>query len=362
MDATALAALEAGKSGVTTTEIDRVAEQLQLDPAALLLGKEKPRPKSSVFLRHQGCQDFDFDSEKVLDDALDAGRSLRFLNATLGCTPSPRFWSTKGLLPVGRKPAHDGYQLANELRRRLRLPTDPLPDIGELLEERFEIAVVVETFASAKMTAVSVRDDAGAAAVVLNATDSQRCANPQLARVLLTHELAHVMHDPSQGGLHIVIDRDDADPKTLAVERAEQRARAFAAEFLMPLHGLLDLLETPQRVMSPTKARTLVSRTRRHFSTPWEIAVNHLNNHGFISDEARETLLHQGAHDDTTGLVVTRLPHPGAPSVALSERVRRAHRDGLVTDGQVRVALKLTVDDPLPVDASADAATDLPSG
>jgi len=361
VEAAVLSALEKGKPGITTTEIDRIAEQLELDPAALLLGRDTPRPKSSIFLRHQGHQDFDFDAESVLDEALEAGRSLRFLNGALKCTPSPRLWSKTALARVGRGPAaQEGYRLDNALRQLIKLPSEPLPDVGELLEERFEIAVVVETLPSAKMTAVSVRDAAGAAAIVLNASDAHRSSNTQLARVYVTHELAHIMYDPSDGGLHIVIDREDAGPQASTVERAEQRAKAFAAEFLMPLHGLLDLLGTPEAVTSTTRARDLVSRARKHFSTPWEIAANHLNHHGFISNEARETLLHQRPKDAPTGLLATRLPDPGASSIALSERVRRAHRDGLITDGQVRVALKLAVDDPLPADANPDVIADVP--
>ena len=178
----------------------------------------------------------------------------------------------------------------------------------------------------------------------------------------LAHELAHIVHDPSTGGLHIVIDKDEKKPHVVSADGAERRAKAFAAELLMPLVGLLDLLGTPNNTVSGEQGRRLVAKAREHFSTPWEIAANHLNNHGFISDGVREALLHQGPKVTPTGLLGTRLPGTAAPSIALSDRVRHAHREGLVTDGQVRVALKLTVDDPLPVDASADAAIDLPSG
>ena len=48
------------------------------------------------------------------------------------------------------------------------------------------------------------------------------------------------------------------------------------------------------------------------------------------------------------GAIVTTLPASGAPSIVLMERVGRAHGDGIITDGQARVALRLSVDEPLP--------------
>ena len=93
VETSTLVALEKGTPGITTTEMGRVAEQLELDPAALLLGRSAPRPKSSVFLRYQGLQDFDFKSEIILDNALEGARSLRFLNASLRITPTPRLSS-----------------------------------------------------------------------------------------------------------------------------------------------------------------------------------------------------------------------------------------------------------------------------
>ena len=76
--------------------------------------------------------------------------------------------------------------------------------------------------------------------------------------------------------------------------------------------------------------------------------MNHLNHQGFIADEVRLALLRQGPQGVAAGEVGTQLPQVGEPSIALSDRVRRAHDQGLITDGQARVALGLTVDDRLP--------------
>ena len=130
----ALIALEKGKPGITTTEIDRIAEQLELDAASLLLGRAEPRPTMSIFLKHQGVQDFNHEAEGILDRALDAGRSLRFLNRSLGCAPVLRLWGTSTQAAPGKDPAREGYERANVLRRHLKLPKEPMPDLGESLK------------------------------------------------------------------------------------------------------------------------------------------------------------------------------------------------------------------------------------
>lgn len=348
VDPEKLAALEAGRPGITTTEIRRLAEELELDSAALLLGRAEARPRTSIFLRHRQQQDFAFGAEAVLDDALEAGRALRFLNRALGCVPSPSYWEKSEHTRPGREPAREGYRLANDVRVFLGIRVEPMPDLGVMLEECFEIPVIVAALPSAAMTAVSVRDDGGACAVVLNANDPQRAQNPQLDRVLLSHELCHLIRDPSDGGLHIVIDRGDETPRGRDAAQAEKRARGFAAELLMPLAALLEMLGTPASLESAQQAHALAARVRLHFSTPWEIAVNHLNNHGFIANDVRVTLLQQGPMNAPLGASGTRLGAPGGPSVALLDRVRRASDDGIITDGQARAALGLQSGQPLP--------------
>ncbi|HEX7602925.1 MAG TPA: ImmA/IrrE family metallo-endopeptidase, partial [Polyangiaceae bacterium] len=281
---------------------------------------------------------------------LDQGRALLALNDRLGVVRGLRrttrcvFRDAPG--ESARKAAHDGYAFAREARRLLDQPTEPLADLGVLLEERFEIAVLVVSLGP-KLTAVTVRDDTDAAAIVLTADDPDRAKNPQLARVCLAHELCHILHDPSDGGLHLAIDtamEDESPPHG----RNEQRAGAFAAELLLPSLGLRELLGEPDNTSSLSTGRELVSRARIHFGSPWQIAAHHLHNHGYLAESTRDQLLVPGAQAATTGEVTTRLPAPDAVSVALLDRVTRAHQQGAITDGQAREALKLGLDTRLP--------------
>lgn len=343
-----LEALEAGGKGLSTTALDRIADALSLDPSALLKGREVRRDRPSVFLRHAPIADFDDRDQSSLDDALEQGRLLRGLGAMLE-VPAGR-WRSGAFLPcdVGSdtpaRPALEGYDLAHRVRSALSCPQEPLGDLREVLEVQFEIAVLVRVLESLHVTAVSVRATDGAA-VVLNHGDSERAHNPLLARVHLCHELCHVLFDRSEGGLHIVVD-EEADRKPLL---AEKRARAFAAELLLPRSGLVSLLGEPRAVSDPAGALDLIARARCRFATPHEIAANHLHNHGFTDPALRERLV--AAKTPWRGeSPPTSLPSYDEPSRLLRERVRLAHEAERITDGEARAALGVDVLAPLPWD------------
>jgi Zn-dependent peptidase ImmA (M78 family) len=224
---------------------------------------------------------------------------------------------------------------------------EPLADLRDLVESRFGAIVVSRQLASKKVTAAAVRAGV-AAAIVLAANDTQRAANPLVTRVNLAHELCHALFDPLVGGLQIVLDENN-DRK---VNAAEQRARAFAAEFLLPLEGLSALLGPPLTTSDADAASRMVARARSHFGTPHEIAANHLCNLGFVNMTLRERL----EYDKTsfTGTApVTSLPRAGEPSLAVREHVEAAHRDGHITDGEARSILDLDRLAPLPWDPPA---------
>jgi len=345
-----------GKAGISTDQLDRVAEVLDLDPVALLSGIEKRRTQPATFLKHGAWQDFDHRLEAPLQRALSSARMLLDLNE---CLRLPLGERRADPFPVQAAPsasavraAEDGYRLAEVLRRRLNNRAGPLPDLGELLEERFEVVVEVVDLGKDDVTAVGVRDDSGAAAIILNAVDRFRQDNPQLTRVQLAHELCHILHDPSEGGVHLVLDltEEESAAGQRSHEREEQRARGFAAELLLPLHGLIEVLGTPSAVVEEARGLQLVAQARRHFSTPWEIAVHHLYNRGYLSYEVHQLLQQSGAQGTSAGNAKTRLPKPGEHSIAFAHRVRQAHRAGIITDGQAKVALSLPRYEPLPWD------------
>jgi Zn-dependent peptidase ImmA (M78 family) len=344
-----LTALERGEIGITTTQLDEVAGALSLDSDALMRGREVPMlVPPSVFLRHSPMQDFDDRDGDTLDAALEQGRRLAALRSLLGepalALQSGVFSQQEVAADEPKAPAHHGYRLAREVRRWLGNTADEFDDARVLLEERFGVAVVVRGLQSIRATAISVRAESFAA-VVLNTRDLHRARNPLLARVYLAHELCHVLFDPSPGGLHIVVDMD-ADRKA---HIAEQRARAFAAELLLPLEGLTRLLGKPQGIAERSAALDLVAQARSRFGTPHEIAANHLCNMNFI-DWRLQAWLEAERTSFTGASAATALPVDDGPSKCVADYVERACRDGLITDGEARASLGIDRLAPLPWD------------
>jgi hypothetical protein len=183
---------------------------------------------------------------------------------------------------------------------------------------------------------------------VISARELQRINNPLVTRVHLTHELCHLLFDPSPGGVQVVVDIS-ADRRALA---AEQRARAFAAEMLLPLPGLVRLLGDPRGVSETGTAVELVTKARSRFGTPHEITANHLCNRGFIDLGLRDWL--EATTTPFAGVPpVTKLPVDGAPSLLVSDFVERANTDGTITDGEARAMLGIDRLAPLPWEDAA---------
>lgn len=329
-------ALEAGRSGMTTAQLARVAAVLSLAPGALLKGREERLGSPSIFLRRTASADFhDADSE-VLDRALEQGRALRQLARLVDEPPDLlREWPHQAAGgDRSDRPAREGHDLARKVRRALSNAEEPLGDLRALVEERFGAAVVVEPLRTTRLRAVSVRDDLGAA-VVLGANDAERAQNPLLARVHLAHELCHLLFDPSEGGLHLVLDRT-GDQKD---SRAEKRARGFAAELLVPQAGLERLFGQPSQVADTARALEMAAAARVQFSAPHEITANHLCNLKFVAPALREWLASPAG--GPRGQIPTSLPGDGERSVRLRTLVRRAHEADLLTDGEAKHLLGL---------------------
>jgi Zn-dependent peptidase ImmA (M78 family) len=334
----ALSTLERGERGVSTADVVRLARALRLEPVALLRGRAVEVLPSSVFLRRSATPDFDERDAAVLEAALRQGRALRELLRTFHA-PILAFGTEPIAGPEPEQAAKQGYALARRVRNALDAPIEPLGDLREMLERRFGIAVLVRALHTRDVAAASVRSDAGATAI-LNADDKFRAKNPIVDRVHLAHELGHVLFDPSEGGVHVVLDREKDRPNQLA----EARARGFAAELLLPSEGLKKLLGPPGK--AKRTAADVVQLARRRFATPFEIAVNHLQNHGHISREAasslKETAFRPRIPGDST------LPLAGAPSLELVAATRSAYDKGVLTDRDSREILGLTDDEHLP--------------
>jgi transcriptional regulator with XRE-family HTH domain len=330
--------LEAGGAGITRAQLAAIAHVLALDSRALAQGSEVAQPKPSVFLRHRAMQDFHDVDLAVLDAALEQGRMLRELGQLLGDLALSRSGPPSDA-PRDRPEAaaQDGYRLATDLRRQIGEPARPFDDLRETVEA-LGVAVLVRKLSVRGACAVTTGD---ASAIVLDA--ATYADRPVWAQSAIAHELCHVLNDPIEQGVHIVLDAEQ-DRSTHA---NEQRARGYAAELLLPRPGLQGLLGLPAHVTETGAAIDLVVRAMDHYGTSWEMTANHLCNRGFVARDLRVWLEAKHAHSARTTWPL-RLPMADAPSVVVAARTRRAHDANRLTDGEARGFLGLSVLAPLP--------------
>jgi|HubBroStandDraft_6_1064221.scaffolds.fasta_scaffold77471_3 Zn-dependent peptidase ImmA (M78 family) len=346
VEAEGLRAFEEDRGVISAAAFDRVARVLAVDPLALRAGRVERRPTATLFFQQGAFADFrDTEDQPKVAAALERATDLLDVNALLGRGPGlrARFAPVRAIAEAAR----DGYRLATQVRAVIGNEVDPLPDMALLLEEQLDILVRTEELASGRVDALSVKDnERGAAAVILNAASGRR-ANPATARVDLAHELGHLLFDPADGRVNLVVDEEGREGRSITL--AEQRARAFAAELLMPAEGLRRLLGRPQYVMGRAEAMAIVDRVRTEFRTPIEIAVNHLVHREYVWAEIREPLIEQ-ARDRERPAAGARVPRDtlvGRPDV-LERRVIEALARDIVTCERARELLGLSPWDDLP--------------
>lgn len=346
VDAAVVEALERGQEGITTIQLETVADSLQLDPFALRRGELVSRPVPSVYLRHHAVQDFDTNDLPIIDDALEQARDRNVLSsmvgADLGLFPQGAFVPRAAAADSPTAPALQGYQLAREVRQALKVDADPFGDLCELAEVRLGVTVVVRSLTTLGSSAISVK--AGTAATVVLTPGSTR--RDDHVRGCTAHELCHILFDPDNGAVNVVVDFD-ADQRAL---HAEQRARAFVAEFLVPDAGVRNLIGPPRRVTGNVAATRMVAAVRDVYGASWPITANHLCNLGFIDSTLRDWLV-RSIPGPTSRPATTILPADSRPSLRVEALTRRAHEGGYLTDGEARGLLGLDPFTPLPWEA-----------
>ncbi len=284
--------IAAERGDIDQTALQGIARLFALDEDELRAGMVMPTDGATVFLLHGAYTEFDARDLGVLGRAMRMARLATALADDDGDSLQRRLQFVP-VAPAGPWPAdaaRQGYKLARQVRAKLGLGGEPIDDMADLLAQQLGIVVIVDTLESTDLRAASILDaHRAAAAALLAARDLHSDDNPTLARVYLAHELCHLLFDPgSPGTVRLVLDNNPgggrsklAGPSSIAL--LESRAKGFAAEFLIPLEGLKTLLGDPvSSELSLSETREMVAEVRHHFSTPWEIAVNHLENLGFI--------------------------------------------------------------------------------
>lgn len=321
-------ALLAARPSVTSRELTRIAEALDLDPHALQRGIREPLRSPAVFLKHSSTfQDFRHDTDgKLLPWVLDRGIALAALHPQ-GNIRRRSFKST----PIGdERPAHQGQRLASEVRSRLALH-GAIQDMRALLEERLAIATYVRRLDTDAPAIAVCSHHKTAASVLINARRSSPPDSPG-CRMTLAHELCHILFDPPEDGLQLVIENG-------ANNDFEQRANAFAAEFLCPLAEMRRLC--PALRAEKTAILEAAEKIADHFRINLIPALRQLQNRLDAPDEIVERLLQELPPLDSS------FPPSSEDSPELLRRVREGWQSAHYSSSQARAFLGLSASDEL---------------
>lgn len=135
-----------------------------------------------------------------------------------------------------------GYHLASESRKAFGIPeNDPLPSIRSLIEDQIGVALIHcelgESLAGATIETGEHR------AIVINLSGANRSVF--VRRITMAHELGHFLFDPVQQLDALCVDEYEGLERAREeiADPVEQRANAFAVEFLAPQSAILPFFE-----------------------------------------------------------------------------------------------------------------------
>lgn len=303
--------------GWDTGALVRLARAVGVDPARALGGGALPVPRLVAYLREAP-------SGLSARDAVELRRALSRSAALReeGLRADLRFRPTSA---PERRAFEAGYRAARRLRRDLGLEHGALVDLRGVVERRLGIVVVFAELASPRLEALAIADADGAA-IVLNRGTPRPAA---LQRRSVAHELCHLLFDPRDDSpLVDVLEPEDSRPAVVYSgqrERREQRARAFAAELLVP--SAVILARHPLLADGLEEAAGRVEAASAEFGAPWELTARHLGNIGVIGEPDAERLVAR-RHEVSGSLGL------GEPAAWLWARQRVA--EGELSEGRAR--------------------------
>ncbi|MCY4622490.1 MAG: ImmA/IrrE family metallo-endopeptidase [bacterium] len=227
---------------VTIRDLEHLAFVLGLDPAQLSFQERAGAdPELGVRLRV-----LTRDESTPAETRLSPRTVLRFSEAASVIVAQSRLqdWLNKPREADRFEPSSNfgppawsaGYDLATQAREQLGIGLSPIRSMRELVEDRLGIPVVqVELPPAIAGATISVSNRRG---IVLNTVGAN--TNVWIRRTTLAHELAHLLFDPEARLASVRVDsyeqmqRNTEDTTAGSQDDVEQRANAFAVEFLAP--------------------------------------------------------------------------------------------------------------------------------
>ena len=173
-----------------------------------------------------------------------------------------------------------GYQLADDLHEALHLSFAAGPSVDiDSVYSHLGISVDRISLQDASVRAVAIAGEHHKPAVLINTQYEYRDSEPR--RFTLGHELCHVLHDRSYGAQLAMA----SGP--WAPVGVEQRANAFAANFLMPRELIEAIIRQLTISLDSSQAVWEVASVLK---TSFSATLAHLCNLGFIDDVTRDAL------------------------------------------------------------------------
>ena len=161
-------------------------------------------------------------------------------------------------------PWEQGYWLANWMRARLGLATAERCDPAMLLTQ-WHVHVGAGDLRSDHLDAVACWGQVGPA-IMLNRRPGAKVSAMPRRRITLAHELGHLLVD-RQGAFPVAeVLGGSADPF------AEQRARAFAAELLLPRQAAREVYHASENLTNT------LNQLQQHFGVSKQVAAYQLKN------------------------------------------------------------------------------------
>lgn len=172
-----------------------------------------------------------------------------------------------------RQPAWEiGFDLARKTRKILGIgASEPIPSMRELCERGLGVPLVQvdlpKTLAGA--TIDTVTEDSRARGIVVNIEGANQ--SEWVRRMTIAHELGHLLWDPEDKLHRLSVDAYDDIERDAENRRdpVEQRANAFAVEFLAPTTAVRQVLEgyrdRPEIGLRAVMDRFGISRTAARF-------------------------------------------------------------------------------------------------
>lgn len=276
MPKSSMTRLLGGDRKMSTTELVAIAKALGVNPNYLLGTGPKNLPEMSLAARlASNGQNKDIDAIKMrTQDLLELQSVVRMLVSPVAL-PQPF------TVEAGTR----GLSAAEEVREFFGLGHKPIGDLAEFATRSLGAYVAREPLPKSFDGMVAVLPEGpesqlpSPAALIL--VNSDRSLGRQ--RYTLAHEIGHLVRGISDS-VRIDYDVDKGDPE-------ERWANNFAAELLMPAHGVR-LLEG-----TTSSAAELVALVAARFGTSVESAINRCNTLGLVSAEEQSRLKLKAPHD-----------------------------------------------------------------